>query len=160
VRTGRILKFPPMTRPRFNSAEVVRLTTVQVLGAIFAALGALIALTSPVYGPTFKIFSSLPIWPEILGWTLFVLGIALGFACVRGNDAAAWRLLVAAAAWHTFIGSVFVITWIRWVAGDQETAPPTVYPVAMYVGFAALSLIHAEAARSVLALKRGAARDE
>lgn len=129
-------------------AEARRVTTIQVLAGVALATGALIALTAPSSGTSLQLFIHLPWWPWLSGMLLAVFGTVLTIGAFTERPKLAYIGTLLCILWYGAFGLEYILQWLDFVTLQQVvTEEPPIYPVAHYIGFAALHSLSARGVR-------------
>lgn len=126
-----------------TQAEAVRLTVLQTLGFSSLGLGAIVALTGPSEGSSFRLFGAIPGWPWLYGTMLVLFAAVLLFGVFTSKPWLAWYGTLLSTAWYAMFALGFTIQWWEWANMGREGVEPAVYPVAVYIGSAAIHLVMA-----------------
>lgn len=147
-------------------AEAVRLTTIQILGAIAFLNGILIAFTIPEIGGSLLWFDRVWGWPMILGLVLATSGATQLYSVLASRPVVAAIACYGCSLWYALFSAGFAIQFVSWAIGAEDLyngLRPNVYPVAVYLGLSALHLAQAgtirQKSRASTTIERLAAND-
>lgn len=136
-------------------AEAARLTSLTVLGAGTAVMGALLAFTAPATGPSLRVFGLLPLWPELYGGLIF----AAGMSVLIGKWTSKPRMIIlgsfGAAAMYAIFAAISIWQYTAWAIGHVVGTPaPAVALIPLYIVLAALHVLHLDTERVAEEKKR------
>lgn len=129
-------------------SEAVRLTTIQILGFIAVCNGFLIAFTVPETSGGLYWFEQLWGWPVLVGSALGVAGAFQLWSVVSSHPKVAGITCYLCALWYALFASGFIVQWVLWAIDNPDyPTQPNIYPVSVYLGFAALHIAQASTIR-------------